>query len=118
MSTCFTPGVGGVGDELVEDRDEHVHALDREARLAGERAVKEALERLHLGDAIEQLEGIERVRGRAEEPGLGRMPQPAALLGPEDVRVVVAGARAVDAPQPVDCLGRVRRTLRHGAPDE
>ena len=37
---------GGVGDDLVEDRDEHVHAFDREPRLAGKRAVEEALERL------------------------------------------------------------------------
>ena len=47
--------VGGVADDLVEDRDHHVQALDREPRLAGERAVQEALERLDLRDAVEQL---------------------------------------------------------------
>ena len=53
--------------------------------------------------------------GARNEPGLGRVPQPRALLGPEDVGVVVAGARAVDAAQPVDGFGRVRRALRDGA---
>jgi hypothetical protein len=41
-------------DHLVEHRHQHVEALDREARLAGEGAVQEPLEGLDLGDAVEQ----------------------------------------------------------------
>ena len=44
-----------VADDLVEDRDHHVESLDREARLARERAMQEALEHLDLGDAVEQF---------------------------------------------------------------
>ena len=37
-------GGGRVADDLVEDRDHHVEAFDREARLARERAMQEPLE--------------------------------------------------------------------------
>ncbi len=42
--------------------------------------------------------------GGRKRPGLGGMAQPVALFGHEDVRVVVAGGRAVDPPQRVDRL--------------
>ena len=47
-------GLGGVDDHLVEHRDEHVEPLDREPRLARERAVQEPLEGFDLGEPIEQ----------------------------------------------------------------
>ena len=87
---------GGVVDDLVEDRDHHVEALDRKARLAGERAMQEALERLDLRDAVEQLVAVDRIVGRAELARLDRLPQPHALVGHEHVVVVVAGGRTVD----------------------
>ena len=49
--------VGGAADDLVEDRHQHVEPLDREARLAGEGALQEALEHLDLRDAVEQRLG-------------------------------------------------------------
>ena len=100
--------LGGVVHDLVEDRDHHVEALDRKARLAGERAMQEPLERLDLRDASEQLVAVDRIVGRAELPGLDRLPQPHALVRHEHVVVVVAGGRAVDLPQLRDRLEGVR----------
>ena len=57
-----------VADHLVEDRHEHVEPFDREARLAGERAVQEPLERLDLREPVEQRDRIDRIGGRAEPP--------------------------------------------------
>ena len=56
------PRRGRVGDDLVEDRHHQVQPLDREAGLAGEGAVEEALEDLDLGDAIEQLAAFDRIQ--------------------------------------------------------
>ena len=41
-------------DREVEHRDQHVHAFDREALLAEIRLVEELLERLDLGEPLEQ----------------------------------------------------------------
>ena len=69
--------------------------------------MEEALEGFHLGQAIEQLDGIDRIGGRAEPALLGSLSQPLALFGHEHVRVVVAGRREIDA---AECLDRfVRR---------
>ena len=100
-------GIGRVGDDLVEDRDHHVQALDGEPRLAGEGLVQELLEGLDLGDALEQVHVFHGRRGRAERAGLHVMTQPLALFRHEDVREVEADARAVDAPQPLDGLGGI-----------
>ena len=89
-------GGGGAVEDHVEDRDQHVQAFDREARLAGEGAVQEPLERLDLAQAIEQLDVVDRRHRRPEAAGLDGVAQPLALLGHEDVRVVVADGRAVD----------------------
>ena len=59
---------GGAGDDRVEDRHQHVHALDREARLARERAVQKPFEDLDLRDAIEELLGARRIHRRKEAP--------------------------------------------------
>ena len=59
-------GLARLGNHLVEDRHEHVEPLDREARLARERAVQEALERLDLRQTVEQLR-----RDRSDRPARG-----------------------------------------------
>ena len=56
MIVWRAPWSRGAGDDRIEDRHQHVHALDREARLAGERAVQESLEDFDLRDAIEQFQ--------------------------------------------------------------
>ena len=100
-----------LGDHLVEDGHEHVEAFDREARLAWERALQEALERFDLRQAIEQLDRIDRIRRRAEAAALGGLPEPLALVRHEHVRVVVARLRAVDSPQRLDGIVRRRHVL-------
>ena len=100
-------GLGGVADDLVEHRHEHVEPFDREARLAGEGAVEEALEHFDLRQPVEQRDGVDRIRGGAEASGLHRLAQPAALLRHEHVREVVAGRRAVDAAERLDDLVRM-----------
>ena len=98
------PASAALADHLVEDRHEHVEPLDREARLARERALQEALERLDLRQPIEQRDRIDRIGRRAEASALGRLAQPLALFGHEHVRVVVAGRRTVDAAERLDDL--------------
>ena len=110
--------LGGVVNDLVEDRHHHVEALDRKARLAGERAMQEALERLDLRDAGEQLVAVDWIVGRTELARLDRLPQPHALVGHEHVVVVVAGGRAVDLAQLRDRLERVRRAGRRRSGDD
>ncbi len=46
--------IGGALDGEIEHRHQHVHALDREALVAEIRLVEEPLERLHLGEPLEQ----------------------------------------------------------------
>ena len=99
---------GGVVHDLVEDRDHHVEALDRKARLAGERPMQKPLERFDLRDARQQLVAVDRVVGRAELPRFDRVPQPHALVRYEHVVVIVAGGRTVNLPEPGDCIKGVR----------
>jgi hypothetical protein len=104
-------GLRGVADQLVEDRDEHVEPLDREAGLAGEHALQETLEGLDLRQPLEQRHGIDRIRRRPEPAAFGRVTEPVALLRHEHVRVVVPDRRAVDAAEGVDRLEHVRRDV-------
>ena len=94
--------LGGIVDDLVDDRDHHVQPLDRKARLAGERAVQEALEGFNLRDAIEQLLAVNRIVGRPELRRLHCLTQPYPLIGHEHVVVVVAGRRTVDLTEAAD----------------
>ena len=89
--------LGRLADHLVQHRDEHVEPFDREARLAGEGAVQEALEGLDLRQPVEQRRRVDRIGRGAEAAGLRRLAQPLALGRHEHVRVVVAGRRTVDA---------------------
>ena len=99
-------GVGRARDDLVEDRQQHVEPFDREARLAREGALQESLEHFDLRDAIEQRFGARRIERRQKPAGLGRVSQPVALLGHEDVRVVESGRRAIHAAKLLDRLVR------------
>ena len=66
ITTSLGAVLGGEADRLVEHRDGHVQALDRELLLAEVGLVQEALERVDLGQAPEQLAplvGVERARG-------------------------------------------------------
>ena len=82
-TTSRAPRLGGQLDRLVEHRHQRVEALDRELLLAQERLVQVALERLDLGQALEQaalLLGVERLAvarptrspGAARRAGCGR----------------------------------------------
>ena len=100
---------GRFADHLIEDRHEHVGALDGEPRLAGKRAMQESLESLHLRQALEKGDGVDRIVRRPELARFDGVPQPSALFGDEHVRVVVADARAVQAAQRLEDLCHVRR---------
>ena len=100
--------LGGVADDLVDDRHHQVEAFDREPRLARERPVQEALEGLHFGNAIEQFEAVDRIDRRPELPRFNGLPQPRAFVGDEHMAVVVTGGRAVDLTQPHNGLERIR----------
>ncbi len=66
MNAWRMPASAASRDHLVEDRHEHVEPFDREARLAGKRAVQESLEGLDLREPIEQRHRIDRIGRRAE----------------------------------------------------
>ena len=95
-------GLARLGNHFVEDWHEHVEPLDREARLARERALQKALERLDFGQTVEQLRRIDRIGRGAETAALGRLAEPFALLRHEHMRVVVARRRAVNAAERLD----------------
>ena len=57
----------------------------------------------------------DRIGRRAEPPAFGGLAQPVALVGHEDVRVVVAGRRAVERRERVDDFGHVRARSASGA---
>ena len=117
-------GLTGLGNHLVEDRHEHVEPLDRKTRLARKRPLKKALERLDLGQPVEQLDWIDRIGGGTEAAALGRLPQPFTLVRDKHMRVVVAGRRAIDAAEQLngvvgsrDALERARDEIRRNTPE-
>ena len=116
-------GLAGPGNDFVEDRHEHVEPLDREARLARKCPLKKALERLDLGQPVEQLDWIDRIGGGTEAATLGRLPQPFTLVRDKHMRVVVAGRRAIDAAEQLngvvgrrDALERAGDEIRRNTP--
>jgi hypothetical protein len=96
-------GFASLSYDLIEDGDEHVQSFDRESCLAGERALQKRLERLDVGQAIEN-----RARLIQSEEALrfDGFPQPATLLRHEDVGEVVADSGAVDLAQAVGQVGQ------------
>ncbi len=107
-------GLGRLGNHLVEDRHEHVEPLDREPRLARERAVQEPLERLDVRQPVEQRNRIDRIGRRAIPSRLDRLAQPLPFLRNEDVRDVVARRRTVNRPQPLDDVPHRVCAFGHG----
>ncbi len=101
----------GRADHLVEDRDHHVQALDREPRLARVKLLQELLERLDLRQPFEQRNGIDRVLRRAVAARLHCLPQPRPRLGLPHVREIEPDVRLIHLAQPPDCLQSVRRLL-------
>jgi hypothetical protein len=71
-------------------------------------AVEKSLERLDLGETIENGFDAVGVHRRQEPSGFSGMPEPLTFLGHEDVCVVETGGRAVNAAELVDRLVRVR----------
>ncbi len=98
-------------DHLVEHRDGHVQALDRELLLAQVRLVHEALERVDLREPPQQLALLLVRQRRAERPGLDLLAQPHALAVRGDVLDLVGDRAAVDVAQVRQRVGQ--RGARH-----
>jgi hypothetical protein len=95
-------------DELVEHRDRHVEALDRELLLAQVGLVDEALERVDLDQPAEQpllLVGGQRLAERAR---LDALAQPDALAVRGDVLDLVGDRPAVGLAQVRQRVGQRR----------
>src|SRR3954453_15497690 len=88
-------GARGARHHLVEHRHEHVHALDGELLLPEERLVQVALERLHLGQALEERALLLRAQRLAVRARLDRLAQPHALPVVRDVLDLVGDRAAV-----------------------
>ena len=83
-------------DDLVGDRHERVHALDREGLLPEVGAAQEALERVDLDQALERRRGAARAAMRlAEAARLDHPAQPEALLVVGEVLDLVGDRAAV-----------------------
>ena len=102
---------GGELDRLVDHRDRHVEALDRELLLAQVGLVHEALERVDLDQALQQrvlLVGGQRL---AELARLDLLAQPHALAVAGDVLDLVGDRAAVGLAQVRQRVGQ--RRARH-----
>ena len=97
---------GGELDHLVEHRDGHVQALDRELLLAQVGLVHEALERVHLGQAAQQRDLLLRAERLAVGAGLDLLAQPDALAVRGDVLDLVGDRAAVGLAQVRDDVGQ------------
>ena len=104
---------GGELDRLVEHRDRHVEALDRELLLAEVRLVHEALEGVDLDQALEQralLVGRQRL---AELAALDLLAQPHALAVAGEVLDLVGDRAAVGLAQVRQRVGERRARDAH-----
>ena len=100
------PRLGDQRNRLVEHRDEHIEALDRELLLAEEDPSEVPLEAVDLGQALEQaalLVGLERL---PVLPRLDRLPEPDATLVVGDVLDLVRDRAAVGVPEPREGVGK------------
>ena len=107
-------GLGGLGDDLVENLDQHVEPFDQESHLGRERAVQEVLERFNRSEALQQRERIDRIGLSPEASTLGRLGQPVTFFRRKYVRVVMSDRRAVDAAKARDGLERGRGLIGEG----
>ena len=92
-------------DHLVEHRDRHVEALDRELLLAEVGAVHEALERVDLGQPAQQRLGLLGLERGAVGARLDLLAQPHALAVGGDVLDLVGDRAAVGLVQVGQRLG-------------
>ena len=99
----------GAGEphDLVDDRDRHVEALDRELLLAEVGLVHEALERVDLDQPLEQRLALVARERVAEGAGLDLLAQPHALAVAGDVLDLVGDRAAVG-------LSQVRQRVGEG----
>ena len=102
---------GGELDHLVEHRDRHVQALDRELLLAQVGLVHEALERVDLGEPAQQRLLLLVGQRRAERARLDLLAQPGALAVRGDVLDLVGDRAAVGLAQVRQRVGE--RRARH-----
>ena len=99
MTTSRAPCGGRELDHLVEHRDRHVQALDRELLLAQVGLVHEALERVDLGEAAQQRALLLVAQRPAVGAGLDLLAQPGALAMRGDVLDLVGDRPAVGLAQ-------------------
>ena len=99
---------GGQLDQLVEHRHGHVEALDRELVLAEVGLVHEALQRVHLDEALEQRLLLVVGQRLAERAGLDLLAQPHALAVGGDVLDLVGDRAAVGLAQVRQRVGERR----------
>ena len=100
-------GRGQLG-QLVDHRHGHVQALDRELLLAQVGLVHEALERVDLGEPLEQRLLLVAGQRMAELAGLDRLAQPQPLAVRGDVLDLVGDRPAVGLAQMGQRLGQRR----------
>ena len=86
-------------DRLVEHRDQHVDALERELLLTEERAAQVLLEALDPGQALQQGAALLGGQRLPEASRLDRAPEPDALGVVGDVLDLVRDRPAVDLAQ-------------------
>ena len=108
MTTSRAAVDRGELDQLVEHRDGHVHALDRELLLAEVGLVHEALERVHLDQALQQRPLLVGGQRAAERAGLDVLAQPDPLAVRGDVLDLVGDRAAVGLAQVRERLGQRR----------
>ena len=104
-----------VVQDAVEERDERLPALEREALVADVLGVEEALEALRLHDLLEDALLARRVEGRVVARRLHPVLEPVLPLGVGDVHVLDADRPAVGLAQGVEDLAQ-RRLVLAGEP--
>ena len=88
-------GLGCEFDRLVEHRDHHVEALERELLLPEEALAQEPLHSLHLAEAAEQRLLLFGGKLLPVPAGLDRLPEPDTLLVIREVLELVGDRAAV-----------------------
>jgi hypothetical protein len=95
-----------VVEDAVEQRDQRLAALEREALVADVLRVQEALEALGLDHLLEHALLAREVERRVVARRLHPVPQPLLALGVGDVHVLDADRAAVGLAQPVEDLAQ------------
>ena len=73
-------GLGTQLDDLVEHRNERVHALDGEGLLTDVRPLQESLEHIDVDETLKELDPLVQRHDDADEPALDLTAEPSALL--------------------------------------